>query len=154
MLAQHHTEAGNAKKATDTYKQAIGKCPNAVDLWCCYARFEKDNTKGVARPRSILEMARLKNPANATLWLAAVRIEEAAGSETTAQQLMAKALQECPSAGYLWAHAIASDARPLRKARSYDALKRCSDDPHVFMAVAKLFWMDRKIKKVLRHICA
>lgn len=110
-------------------------------------------------------------------------MEEQAGNDKVAQQLMAKALQECNTAGILWAHAIASDPRPLRKvrleflslpmsgsllvsvypseyptisysffffffalqARSYDALKRCSDDPHVFMAVAKLFWLDRKV---------
>ena len=115
MLAQHHADAGDVKKATDTYKQAVGKCPTSVDLWCCSAMFEANNYKSAARPRSILEVARLKNPKNATLWLTAIRIEEKAGADTVAQQLMAKALQECPAAGALWAHAIASDARPLRK---------------------------------------
>lgn len=147
MLAQLYTDAKDLKKAADIYKQAVQKCPGAVDLWVCYADFESSVGKSAAKPRSILETARLKVPQNPFLWLAAIRVEERGGYGQMAEKLMAKGLQECPSAGMLWAHAIAMDARPLRKARSYDALKRCSDDPNVFMAVAKLFWMDRKVKK-------
>jgi pre-mRNA-processing factor 6 len=62
-----------------------------------------------------------------------------------AEQLLAKALQECPTAGVLWAHAIASDARPVRKRRSVDALNKITDDANVFAAVARLFWSDRKV---------
>jgi pre-mRNA-processing factor 6 len=60
---------------------------------------------------------------------------------------MAKALQECPESGRLWAEAIATAARPQRKSRSVDALKRCNDDPYVVAAVASLFWGDRKVDK-------
>jgi len=49
--------------------------------------------------------------------------------------------------GILWAHAIATDPRPARKTRSFDAISRCERDAHVCVAVAKLFWLDRKIKK-------
>ena len=69
----------------------------------------------MGKARSILETARLKIPQNPVLWLAAIRVEEACGSNKVAEVLLAKALQECPSSGALWAHAIASDARPLRK---------------------------------------
>ncbi|KAK9085181.1 hypothetical protein Sjap_025592 [Stephania japonica] len=37
--------------------------------------------------------------------------------------------------------------RPQRKTKSIDALKRCDHDPHVIAAVAKLFWLDRKVDK-------
>lgn len=33
--------------------------------------------------------------------------------------------------------------RATRKSRSYDALKRCPDDPHVLCAVTKLFWLHK-----------
>lgn len=51
--------------------------------------------------------------------------------------LMAKAMQECPTSGILWAEAIFLAPRPQRKSRSVDALKKCEHDPHVLLAVAK-----------------
>jgi len=79
---------------------------------------------------------------------------------------MAKALQECPNSGkpclsssmnryikslctlshlntyffllgILWAEAVFLEARPQRKTKSVDALKKCEHDPHVLLAVAK-----------------
>jgi len=134
-------------EARDTYKKGVKACPGAIDLWLNYAQLEISVSSAFSKARSILETARLKNPKNARLYLAAIRVEQKANNAAVAQQVMAKALQECPSEGILWAHAIASDARPARKSRSVDALKKCTDDPHVFGAVAKLFWMERKIKK-------
>jgi len=60
---------------------------------------------------------------------------------------MAKALQDCPNSGILWAENVTTAPRPQRKARSVDALKRCHDEPHVIAAVAGLFWQDRKVDK-------
>jgi len=42
---------------------------------------------------------------------------------------------------------VASAPRPQRKSRSVDALKRCGDDARVVAAVARLFWLDRKVDK-------
>jgi pre-mRNA-processing factor 6 len=89
--------------------------------------------------------ARLKNPKNEELWLAAVRTEQRAGNAKAAETLMAKALQDCPTSGPLNAEAVAMAPRPQRRARSLDALKRCNDDPHIIAAVAQLFWNDRKV---------
>lgn len=47
-------------------------------------------------------------------------------------------MQECPNSGILWAEAIFLEARPQRKTKSVDALKRCEHDPHVLLAVSKL----------------
>lgn len=46
-------------------------------------------------------------------------------------------MQECPAAGILWAEAIFMEARPQRKTKSVDALKRCEHDANVLLAVAK-----------------
>ena len=46
--------------------------------------------------------------------------------------------------------AIWSEARPTRKARSADALRKAGNDPWVLCAVARLFWTERKIEKA-RH---
>lgn len=124
----------------------VKKCPKSTALWLCFANLEMGE-KEYAKARSLLETARMKIPKDAELWLAAIRVEEKAGNRKVARQLMAKALQECGKSGILWAHAIATDPPPARKSRSYDALKRCEDDPFVFMAVAKLFWLDGKQRK-------
>jgi hypothetical protein len=89
--------------------------------------------------------ARLKNPHNEELWLAAVRTEQRAGNAKAADALMSKALQDCPTSGRLNAEAIAMAPRPQRRSKSLDALKRCNDDPHIIAAVAQLFWHDRKV---------
>eukprot|EP00823_Brevimastigomonas_motovehiculus_P003452 TRINITY_DN2105_c0_g1_i1.p1 TRINITY_DN2105_c0_g1~~TRINITY_DN2105_c0_g1_i1.p1 ORF type:complete len:949 (+),score=251.05 TRINITY_DN2105_c0_g1_i1:394-2847(+) len=146
MLGQWYSDyKGDYTTAREVYKKAVSQNPDSVDLWLNFANMEA--TQNVAKARSLLETARMKIQKNPKLWLTAIKIEQKANNQKVAQQLMAKALQECPTAGVLWAHAIASDARPQRKARSYDALKRCSDDAYVFLAVARLFWMDRKTKK-------
>jgi len=59
--------------------------------------------------------------------------------------MQAKALQECPNAGTLWAECVSMAPRPQRKSKSVDALRRCDNDPHVINAVAQLFWHDRKV---------
>jgi len=146
MLGQLYAGQGNTDQARKTYKQAVKKCPKSTALWLCYANLEIA-ARQYSRARSLLETARMKISKDAQLWLSAIRVEEKAGNKKVVKQIMAKALQECPAAGILWAHAIATDPPPARKSRSYDALKRCSDDPHVFVAVAKLFWLDGKQRK-------
>lgn len=114
-----------------------------------------------AKARSILETARLKIPHSPALWLAAIRLEllaasapgvgggaaaaASAGARKSADWLLAKSLQACPTAGLLWAQAIAMDDRPKKKSRSFEALERCNEDAFVLLAVAKLFWLGRKI---------
>lgn len=61
--------------------------------------------------------------------------------------MMARALQECPTSGILWAEAIFMENKPQRKSKSVEALKKCEHDPNVLLAVAKLFWSERKVEK-------
>ncbi|KAJ8980959.1 hypothetical protein NQ317_013411 [Molorchus minor] len=84
---------------------------------------------------------------NSGLWLEAIRIEIRAGMKDIANAMMAKALQECSTSGILWAESIFMEARPQRKTKSVDALKKCEHDPNVLLAVSKLFWSERKISK-------
>merc|ERR1711904_300243 len=64
-----------------------------------------------------------------------------------AHHLMSKALQECPTSGSLWAKAIELEPKQGQNAKSVDALKKCENDAHVIIAVAKLFWRDHKNAK-------
>lgn len=158
MLGQLEEKCGNVDAARIAYAVGVRRCPDCVPLWTASARLEEK--AGLAgKARALLEQARLKTPKNEALWLAAIRTEMRSGaaggggggagssSNKAADALMAKALQECPTSGILWAEHIAIAPRPQRKARSVDALKKCHDDPHVIAAVAGLFWHDRKIDK-------
>lgn len=115
----------------------IKKCPNSIPLWRLLAQLEHRKNQ-VTKARSVLEKARLKNPKNAELWLEAIRNElKSGGARDMANMLMARALQECPTSGLLWAEAIFMEPRPQRKTKSVDALKKCEHDPHVLLAVSK-----------------
>ncbi|ELK33891.1 Pre-mRNA-processing factor 6 [Myotis davidii] len=134
-----------ADKAREAYSQGPKKCPRSTPLWLLLSRLEKIGQ--LTRARAILEKSCPKNPKNPGLWLESVRLEYRARLKNIANTLMAKALQECPSSAVLWSEAIFLEARPRRKTKSADALKQCEHDPHVLLAVAKLFWRERKITK-------
>uniref|UniRef100_A0A3P8SHU2 Pre-mRNA-processing factor 6 n=1 Tax=Amphiprion percula TaxID=161767 RepID=A0A3P8SHU2_AMPPE len=68
------------------------------------------------------------------------------GQLTRARAILEKARLKNPQS-ILWAEAVFLEARPQRKTKSVDALKKCEHDPHVLLAVAKLFWSERKITK-------
>ncbi|ORX53507.1 hypothetical protein DM01DRAFT_1383543 [Hesseltinella vesiculosa] len=136
----------DAAKARETYNQAIKHCPMSVPLWIQLARLE-ENLNMVTKARNTLEKARFSNPKTPALWVEAIRIERRANNVSAAKAVAAKALQECPGSGAIWTEFIFMEARPQRKARSVDALKKCDNDPIIVTTVARLFWTDRKIDK-------
>ncbi|PWA31670.1 hypothetical protein CCH79_00006719 [Gambusia affinis] len=146
MRGQIEEQCENMDKAREAYNQGLKKCPHSVPLWLLLSHLE-ERVGQLTRARAILEKARLKNPQSPDLWLESVRLEYRAGLKNIANTLMAKALQECPNSGILWAEAVFLEARPQRKTKSVDALKKCEHDPQVLLAVAKLFWSERKITK-------
>merc|ERR1712194_687673 len=99
------------------------------------------------KARSLLEKSRLRNPGADLLWLKGVEVEMLDGSERLAHHLMSKALQECATSGTLWAKAVELEPKSGQNAKSVDALKKCENDAHVIVAVAKLFWRDGKNAK-------
>jgi pre-mRNA-processing factor 6 len=102
---------------------------------------------GLTKARSILELARLKNPKNDQLWVEAIRLERRAGNDKLAVSLMAKALKECPTSGLLLSENIITAPRVEQKSKSADAIKKCPDDARVIAAVAALFAGERKNDK-------
>ncbi|XP_006723832.1 pre-mRNA-processing factor 6 isoform X1 [Pongo abelii] len=146
MKGQIEEQKEMMEKAREAYNQGLKKCPHSTPLWLLLSRLE-EKIGQLTRARAILEKSRLKNPKNPGLWLESVRLEYRAGLKNIANTLMAKALQECPNSGILWSEAIFLEARPQRRTKSVDALKKCEHDPHVLLAVAKLFWSQRKITK-------
>merc|ERR1712241_835626 len=145
MKTQLELEVGRKHEARNAFQNGVKKCTQCIPLWTTYADFELKEGQ-VTKARSVIEKARLRNPQNAELWLKGIRIEWRENQEQ-AKALMARAIQECPSSGRLWAEAIFMENKPQRKTKSVDALKKCEHDPHVLLAVAKLFWAERKVQK-------
>ncbi|KAJ2808992.1 U4/U6 x U5 tri-snRNP complex subunit Prp1 [Coemansia guatemalensis] len=144
--------------ARQTLSRALKQCPREPVLWISAARLEYRGTitaidttgytvKNLSRARAILERARVYIPREPALWLESVELEAEQSTEV-ARALLARALQDCPKSGMLWAQAILLEPRPLRKAKSVDALKNADgQDPAVIVAVARLFWSERRVDK-------
>lgn len=146
MKGQIEEQMGNVKAAREAYQEGLGKCPQAIPLWKLLSSLEQKQGT-LTKARAVLEKARLKNPKCPELWLASIKLEWNSNIKHIASNLMARALQECPTSGILWAEAIFMEARPQRKTKSVDALKKCEHDPQVLLSVARLFWSERKLSK-------
>nr|CCA14044.1 hypothetical protein SORBIDRAFT_08g016670 [Albugo laibachii Nc14] len=138
-------------EAKQKYRSGIQHCPKSIRLWILSSRLEEKMT-GVTKARSVLELARLKNPKNDMLWLESIRLEARVGNGKGQSILLSKALQECPDSGILLAESIESAPRPHQKRASFIALNRRDNDPSVCLAVAKLFWQERKYTKVRKWL--
>ena len=133
-------------RARDYYQKGLKQCPTSVPLWIHSVRLE-ERMKGVSKARGMIELARLKMPKNDLIWLEAVRLERRNGNMKLVENLMARALQECPNSGVLWAEEIMHCPHAQQRSKSVDALKKCDNDPHVIVALARLFEKDRKYAK-------
>ena len=130
------------------YQMSLKACPKDISLWIAAARFEERTLP--TKARSMLEQARLQCGKSPELWLEAIRVESRAGNITMTTSLFSKALQDCPTSGLLWSQAILKEPRPRQNAKSFDALKRCDQDPFVICTVARIFLVDLKIEKSKR----
>ncbi|KAG7615011.1 unnamed protein product [Arabidopsis thaliana] len=146
MLGQLEERFKHLEQARKAYDTGLKHCPHCIPLWLSLADLE-EKVNGLNKARAILTTARKKNPGGAELWLAAIRAELRHDNKREAEHLMSKALQDCPKSGILWAADIEMAPRPRRKTKSIDAMKKCDRDPHVTIAVAKLFWQDKKVEK-------
>lgn len=151
MLGQLYERIGSdaaIERAREAYSTGLKACPTSVPLWKLAARLE-ERTAGPAKARTVLEAGRQRVGKAADLWLESVRLERRAGNGRLADTLLARAMQECPGAGRLLAEDIDTAPRHARKRKSMDALKggEKDNDPHVVLAVARLFWAERKTDK-------
>jgi len=151
IAGQLQMKQGNYEKARLIFDKGIDNNKNSVELWICAVHLEEE-LKNFPKARSIWEKARLKNPNNPNLWYAAIRLESHDNNSSGAKYMLSRGLQECPKSGELWALAIEMEPKSLRNAKSVEALKHCDNDPYVILAVAKLFWKDRKYEKARKWL--
>ena len=151
MKGQIYEDKGMMPQAREAYAAGTRSCPKSVQLWLSAARLEL-KAGIIVKARSVLDRARLQNPKNAELWAESIRVELRATPPNTQQAkvLMSKALQECPKSGLLWAENIWHlQPRTARKQQSLEAIKAVDNDPILFVAVARIFWSERKLDKAM-----
>lgn len=147
LKGQVYEDMEKTGQARDAYASGVKAAPSSVALWLLYARLEERNGL-IVKARSVLDRARLAVPKNAELWVESVRLERRAGNAAQAKALMARAQQDVPKSGLLWVEQIWHlEPRTQRKPRSLEAIKKVDNDAGLFVAVARIFWADRKLDK-------
>ncbi|GJC98436.1 PRP1 splicing factor [Colletotrichum higginsianum] len=147
LKGQIYEDLDKVGQAREAYSTGVKAVPKSVPLWLLYSRLE-EKAGLVVKARSVLDRARLAVPKSPELWCESVRIERRAGNINQAKSLMAKALQEVPKSGILWSEQIWHlEPRTQRKPRSLEAIKKVDNDPILFVAVARIFWGERKLEK-------
>ena len=147
LKGQLYEDMGMTAQAREAYATGVKAVPKSVPLWLLYSRLE-EGAGSVTKARSVLDRARLAVPKSAELWCESVRVERRAGNMNQARSVMAKALQEVPRSGLLWSEQIwFLEPRTQRRPRSLEAIKKVDTDPILFVAVARIFWAERKLDK-------
>ncbi|TDZ67253.1 Pre-mRNA-splicing factor prp1 [Colletotrichum trifolii] len=147
LKGQIYEDLGKVGQAREAYGTGVKAVPQSAPLWLLYSRLE-EKAGLVVKARSVLDRARLAIPKSPELWCESVRVERRAGEINQAKSLMAKALQELPKSGLLWSEQIWHlEPRTQRKPRSLEAIKKVDNDPILFVAVARIFWGERKLEK-------
>jgi pre-mRNA-processing factor 6 len=149
LKGQMYEAKGMLPKAREAYSTGTRVAPKSEPLWLLASRLE-EKAGVLVKARSILDRARLAIPNSEVLWTESVRLERRAGSIPTANNVMAQALQQLPKSGLLWAEKLLYlEPRSQRKARSLEAVRQANNDQHIHLAVARIFWAERKLDKAV-----
>ncbi|KAI0134739.1 PRP1 splicing factor [Xylariales sp. AK1849] len=149
MKGQIYEDLDKPLQAREAYATGAKAVPSSTPLWLLYVRLE-ERLGNLPKARSVLDRARLAVPKNAELWCESVRIERRAGNTKQAEALMERALRDVPkpNQGPLWSEKIWHlTARPQRKGRALEGIKEVDNDPTLLVAVARIFWGERRLDK-------
>ncbi|KAI0441347.1 PRP1 splicing factor [Xylaria telfairii] len=149
MKGQLYEDLGKKPHAREAYATGVKAVPGSVPLWLLYARLE-ESMGLLPKARSVLDRARLAIPKSPELWCEAVRLELRANDTKQAELLMERARRDVPKnkQGLLWAEKIWHLTEPKqRKSRAVDAVKEAENDPVLLVAVARIFWGERRLDK-------
>jgi pre-mRNA-processing factor 6 len=147
LKGQIYEDQGMIPQAREAYSAGVRAVPSSVPLWLLLSRLE-EKTGTVVKARSVLDRARQAIPKSAELWREVIRIERRDGKLAQARNQMASALREMPKSGLLWAERIWHlEERKQRKPLSLEAIKQVENDPILFVAVARIFWAERKLER-------
>lgn len=92
IQGQIHQTAKDYPAARASFAAGIKRCPKDVTLWILASRLEEADGKSI-KARSLLEKARLVNPANEMLWAEAVGVEDRSGVANQAKAMLARGMR-------------------------------------------------------------
>ncbi|KAI1501486.1 pre-mRNA splicing factor [Biscogniauxia marginata] len=149
IKGQIYEDLGKMLQAREAYATGVKAVPSSVPLWLLYSRLE-EKLGQIPKARSVLDRARFAVPKSAELWCESIRLERRAQNTKQAESLMERALRDVPKPeqGILWSEKIWHlTARPQRKPRALEAIKEVDNDPTLLVAVARIFWGERRLEK-------
>ncbi|TPX15726.1 uncharacterized protein E0L32_000060 [Thyridium curvatum] len=147
MKGQIYEDMGKVPQAREAYSTGVKAVPGSVPLWLLFSRLE-ERSGAIVKARSVLDRARQAVPKSPELWCELIRVERRAGNAAQAKNLMATALRQMPKSGLLWSERIWHlETRTQRKPLSLEAIKQVDNDPILFVAVARIFWGERKLER-------
>lgn len=147
LKGQIYEDMNELPQARQAYSIGVKACPKSIPLWILYSRLE-EKAGAIVKARSVLDRARTAIPKSPELWCELIRVERRAGNLAQAKNLMASALKEMPKSGLLWSERIwYLEARTQRKPLALQAIKEVENDPILFVAVARIFWLERKLDR-------
>lgn len=141
------------EEARKTYDEAIQVegVKGEKNVWIDYARFETQQEM-YTRARTILQKARIRMSTDEDIWIASIRLEILSENHKISLNLLSQALQKCPTSGKLWSLQIELEQASKRKAQVTNALKANENDSDLFVAIAKVFWVERKAEKIKKWL--
>ncbi|KAF9606912.1 hypothetical protein IFM89_029511 [Coptis chinensis] len=132
MLAQLEHRLGHLNEGRQAYESGLKHCPSYCIPLCLALASLEENMNGLGKARAVLTMARKKNPKKSE----SIELRHANKKE-------AKALQECPTSGIIWAESI--EMAPKRK--SSNAYIKCNHDP--FVRIGRLILARRLLDRAV-----
>ncbi|KAI1270216.1 PRP1 splicing factor [Xylariaceae sp. FL1019] len=149
MKGQIYEDLNKRPQAREAYATGVKAVPSSVPLWLLFSRLE-EKMGLLPKARSVLDRARLAAPKSAELWCESVRLELRAGDTKQASSLMERARRDVPKnkQGPLWSERIWHLTEPKqRKPRAVEGVKEAENDPALLVAVARIFWGERRLEK-------
>ena len=133
-----------SKYSSANWETALAACPKSAKLYILAAEFsyQSGNVMGA---RAILERARRVLPSNEDIWVASIKIEVQSDSMIQAKLLLNRALQSCPTSVVIWNEAIFMEPRPTRKSKITEALRRCGNQPILFVALGQMMELEHNL---------
>ncbi|KAH8727780.1 PRP1 splicing factor, N-terminal-domain-containing protein [Phaeosphaeriaceae sp. PMI808] len=147
VKGQIYEQLSKLKEAQEVFNIGTRAAPESPILFILLSRIQ-EKQGAIVKARSTLDRGRQQNPKTPQLLCEAVRLERRQNNIPAAQKIMAAALQECPTSGLLWTEKIMHlESRTQRKPRALEAIKKVEKDASLFVAVARIFWAERRLDK-------
>ncbi|KAK9215473.1 hypothetical protein WN944_007478 [Citrus x changshan-huyou] len=145
MLGQLEERFARFEDVREIYQKGLHNCQNCIPLWISLANVV-EKIDGFSHAQNVYSQAKEVNPCNPELW--AVEIDRCLENvkKNKACLLMARALQECPASGVLWATYVCMVSDDQLEFVYSKALSMSNNDANVIVVVVALMSKNKNIE--------